>query len=450
MDELIRRMSKSFADAPPAAVTTRGLPTDVSNRMPPRPFAHFLRKVSPSVNPSALSVIAAPLGVLAIAFGAAWLVPGLIGSASQSILHGAAVHLDRSFVRTGVVANFGTPTKLVYRDRNGVRHLILADEIGVHRFINDTLVYLETRRSAIKSNTDRQVDAFIENAFSDGRECISRYADWYFAWGRSWSLLKEGIVGAAKGMGPNNVQGFTEASRNEVESYLVRNFQRLVLKPELRTPAIEYGVAKILAEAHVQYLDTLTELDERLQVYLRTHTHHLEIIDDRDRATVSLDWDAQKWKAPRYSVDDEAFRAAYRGASIIGVTGLIAKTAGTAVERAMAQAFTAAASRIVTSLYPQLLGFAAGSAVEPGAGSLAGWLIGAGGALVIDYAFNWQTERLGRAEFEAASVGALSATKAEYSRAMQRDLAHAVDIWLDDTRAIVVEQQLVRRDGPKS
>ena len=349
-----------------------------------------------------------------------------------------------------MVANFATPTKLVFRDRNGTRHLVLADEVGVNRFINDTLVYLDAKRDAIKQAIDQQVTALVESAFSDSQECIARYADWYFEWGRSWSLLKEGTVGAVRGLGPNNVQNFAEASRNEVEAYLLRNFQRIVLKPEQRGPIIEAGVSRIFAEARAQYLDALTEIDERLQVFLRTHTHHLEVIDERSPSNVYLDWDAQKWKSPRYSVDDEAFRATFRMASMVGVSGLIAKTIGPAVERAIVEVFAAMSTRIVAALYPQLVGTAVGTAVEPGAGSLAGWFVGAAGGVLVDYVFNWQSERLGRAEFETASHKAVNATKAEYARAIQRDLSHAVDIWMDDTRAIVAEQGIELRNGPKT
>ena len=84
--------------------------------------------------------------------------------------------------------------------------------------------------------------------------------------------------------------------------------------------------------------------------------------------------------------------------------------------------------------------------MEPGAGSLGGLLVGAGGALVFDYAFNWQRERLGRAEFEQANREALKVTKAELSRALQRDLLGAVDAWFDDAQTVVAEQKLGKKD----
>ncbi|RZN24612.1 hypothetical protein CWO90_28605 [Bradyrhizobium sp. Leo121] len=331
------------------------------------------------------------------------------------------------------------PKTLIYRDRNGTLYRLLADETEVDRFANDTLIYLDSERSKIKVDTQRQIDELLKNAFSDGEASIARYADWYFQWGRSWSILGEETVGALRGLGVNNVQGFSEAARNAVERYLVRHYEQFVLKPELRNPVIEAGISQILAQAHARYLETLTTIDDRAQLFLRQHTRHLEVIDPLGKPDLAIDWEAQKWKAPRYSADDEAFKVAFRG---VAITGLIAVTVGPTIERAIAQSFVAAAGRVVASLQPEIYGLVAGSVVEPGMGSLGGVLIGAGGALIFDYAFNWRRERLGRAEFEQTNAEALKVTKAELSRAFQRDLLGAVDAWFDDTQKVVAEQKL--------
>jgi hypothetical protein len=55
------------------------------------------------------------------------------------------------------------------------------------------------------------------------------------------------------------------------------------------------------------------------------------------------------------------------------------------------------------------------------------------------------SERLGRGELEQASSEALKATIGELSRAFRRDLSQAVDVWFDDTRAIVAEQKLGKK-----
>jgi hypothetical protein len=173
---------------------------------------------------------------------------------------------------------------------------------------------------------------------------------------------------------------------------------------------------------------------------LSESTQHLDEMGPLDKLELFVDWDAQKWKAPRYLADDAAFAPALRG---VAVSALIAGTIGPTIERAIFRMFVTTASRVVAGLQPEIYGFVAGSVAEPGAGSFAGLLAGASGALLVDYISNRQSERVGRADFEQAGTEALNVTIDELSRAFRHDLFGAIDAWFDDARAIVAEQQLL-------
>jgi hypothetical protein len=376
-----------------------------------------------------------------IAFAVIWVVPGLIDSSEQRSLHRAAMHPDSTTIQTGINATLKTPIVFVYRNINGTVHRVLADETEANSFVNDTLIYLDSECSAIKADIQKQVATLLETAFSDRQDAIDRFADWYFAWGRSWTLLQEAVVGGLKGASINNVQGIVEGSRSEVEAYLIENYRRLVLKPELRNPIIEAGISSILANAHARYLAVLATMEQRTQVFLRKMTRHLEVIHPENKVTMSLDWDAQKWKA-RYLVDDETLNATLRGSALLVVSALVAKELGPTIERALIEIFSAPARRVVTAMWPQIFGAVAGSAVQPGVGTLGGWLVAAGGALTFDYLANTYREYLDRPEFEKISAEALNVTMGEWSRAIKRDLFTAVDAWFDDTRTIVAEQKI--------
>ncbi|MBR0863487.1 hypothetical protein JQ614_17250 [Bradyrhizobium diazoefficiens] len=393
----------------------------------------------------ALLFLLAASGLVLIGYAVAWIMPGLVDSAEQRALHRAPLHSDHTALKTHVVRAFLTPKTLIYRDRNGSVYRALVDENELDRFVNDTLAYLEAERAKTLAELHENVDVLLSNAFSDRQDSIARYADWYFGWGQSYYLLKEASVGALKGLGPNNVQGFAEGARNEVAGYLIRNYQDRVLKPELRELVIEAGVARIFAKAHQHYLQTLTSLDDRLQEFLSKYTRHLEVVDPLKEPDLSIDWDAQKWKVSRYSVENEALQAVIRGAGGIVISGLIARAVGPTVERALAQGFMAIAGRAIASMQPEIYGAAAGSFAEPGVGTAIGWAVGAGGGILFDYAVNRAREHLGREEFEQASKDALDATIGELSRALQRDLSQAVDVWFDDTRAIVAEQKFRKK-----
>lgn len=399
------------------------------------------RRLAATPSLSVLRPLVEAGALIFIMFALIWAVPGLIDSSEQRSLHRAAVHSDATAIQTGISATLKTPIEFVYRDINGTVHRVLADETEANSFINDTLIYLDSERSTIKADIQKQVATLLETAFSDRQDAIGRFADWYFAWGRSWTLLQEAVVGGLKGASINNVQGIVEGSRNEVEAYLIQNYQRLVLKPELRNPELEAGVSRILANAHARYIAVLSTMEQRTQVFLSQSTRHLEVVHPESKVRMSLDWDAQKWKA-RYLVSDETSYAALRGSALLAVSVLVAKELGPTIERSLVQIFSAPAKRVVTAMGPQIFGAVTGSAFEPGVGTLAGWLIGAGGALAFDYLSNTYRDYLDRPEFEKISAEALSVTMDEWSRAIRRDLFTAVDAWFGDTRTIVAEQRI--------
>jgi len=261
--------------------------------------------------------------VLLVGAAVLWVPLGLIDTTWQRTQHRALVHPDRTALNTHQLRAFTTPKVLIYQDVNGSLHRILVDGTELTRFVNDTLIYLDTERDKIKVETQRRVDELLKTAFSDGQACIARYADWYFQWGRSLVFLKESLVGGMEGLSFSNVQTVSESAQNALESYLIRNYEQYVLKPELRNPVIEAGVSQILAKAHTRYLETLTTIDDRVQLFLGQYTRHLEVIDSLKKLDLSVDWDAQKWKAPRYSADNVAFASAFQG---VAVSTLVAKT----------------------------------------------------------------------------------------------------------------------------
>ncbi|MDA9400789.1 hypothetical protein [Bradyrhizobium sp. CCBAU 45389] len=423
--------------------------TAVSEQSLPRLSRVLLRLRSKPVRSqrqaSVLARLSRAAAFVLVGYAVLEVVPGIFDSTQQRALHRAAVHRDDSVIRTGVTTQFKRSILLHYRDVHGTLHLLLADEDRVSKFVNDTLIYLDTESQRIRAKTAVRINALLAEAFVDRDACIAAYADWYFAWSRSWALLKEASVGGLSGALPSNVQGILEGSRNAVEAYLIRNYQRFVLRPEFRNPVLEAGLARFLAGAHEEYLTVITTLDDRVQDYLNRETQHLERLGPLAKLDVSLAWDQQKWKAPRAAVDDEPFWTALRGAGAASVSALVARSTVPAVERAVSTIFAKAATKAVTAMRPQIIGAAAGTMVEPGLGTAAGWALGAAGGVAIDYLVSKGQEWLDRPEFVRANGQALDATVQEWSRVMQRDLFVAVDAWFEDTRGVVAEFKIQRK-----
>jgi hypothetical protein len=97
--------------------------------------------------------VSGTVALVLIGYAILCIAPGLVDSILQRAQHRASVHPDDSVIRTGVTAQFKRSVVLYYRDVNGTLHLLLADENGVNKFVNETLIYLDTECQKVKANT---------------------------------------------------------------------------------------------------------------------------------------------------------------------------------------------------------------------------------------------------------------------------------------------------------
>jgi hypothetical protein len=183
--------------------------------------------------------------------------------------------------------------------------------------------------------------------------------------------------------------------------------------------------------------------DMRLQLFLAKHTSHLEDIPAATPMTkVKLDWDAQKWKAPVYLMEDRAFDGVVGiGAAAAGGT-VGALALGPALNGVLAQSFGQLSRRFVTSLGTRLAfaeqGAVAGTVVQPMGGQVIGAAIGIAIGVVADYLSNAANEAFNREEFVAANNRALDATIFTWKANLTANIDTAIDKWFDDARASVV------------
>ena len=175
----------------------------------------------------------------------------------------------------------------------------------------------------------------------------------------------------------------------------------------------------------------------------RKHTSHLEDIPAATPMTnVKLDWDAQKWKAPTYLMEDRAFDgiAGVGAAAAGGTVGALAL--GPAINGVLAQSFGQLSRRVATSLGTRLAfaeqGAIAGTVVQPMGGQVVGAAIGVAIGAAVDYLSNAANEAINRESFVAANEEALDATIATWKSGLEANIDTAIDKWFDDARASVV------------
>ena len=402
------------------------------------------------VRPSALGMLLRPIG---IAIGIVLCVYAIVSlgttfyrSYQRHLDHTAPVHADNSVLDTFFGDKSLPPdaVDLVIKDVDGSLHKVVASRSEADKFVNETILMLDEERARIKQAAHEDIDRSFALAFQDRQAAISSYADWFFEWKRSYVVLKETISSAiTRFFEAGKYESLNEAIEVDVKDYFLKNYNDQVLKPELRDETITKGVEQAVRHAHDSYRRVIANGDMRLQLFLAKHTSHLEDIPSATPMTeVKLDWDAQKWKAPVYLMEDRAFDgiAGVGAAAAGGTVGALAL--GPAINTVIAQSFGQLSRRVATSLGTRLAfaqqGAIAGTVVQPMGGQVVGAAIGVAIGAAVDYLSNAANEAFNRDSFVAANEEALDATIATWKSGLEANIDTAIDKWFDDARASVV------------
>ncbi|WP_108683091.1 hypothetical protein [Methyloceanibacter sp. wino2] len=402
------------------------------------------------VKPGPLGMFLKPIGIaiglILIAYAVLSLGTTFYRSYYRHLDHTAAVHPDGSLFDIFKPAKTLPPdaVDLVVKDVDGNLHKLVVGQSEADKFVNDTILMLDEERARIKRAAHEDLSRSFALAFQDRDEAIEDYADWFFAWKRSYIVLKETVASAvSRFFETGKYESLSEAIEADVEEYFLENYTDQVLKPEMRDQVITKGVEQAVRHAHDSYRRVIANADMRLQLFLAKNTSNMEDIPKTTSMTnVKLDWDAQKWKAPTYLMEDRAYDGVVGvGAAAAGGT-VGALTLGRAINAIAARSFGQMSTRMATSLAtragPALQGAAVGTVVEPVGGQVIGAALGVAIGIAIDYFVNEASEAINRESFVAANEEALDATIAAWQLGLDKSVDDAIDRWFDDARASVV------------
>lgn len=333
---------------------------------------------------------------------------------------------------------------LVVRDFDGKLRRVAAAKSETDKFVNETILMLDTERDRIKSDASADIDQLFEYAFSDKEQALEAYADWFFEWKRSYVVLKETLTSAAnRFVQTGEYESLSEAVERDLKDYFMRHYEAQVLKPEVRDQKITQGLERVARRGHENYRRVIANGDMRLQLFLAKHTQHLaDIPADGKMTTTSLDWDAQKWKAPTYLMEDRAFDG-IAGLGVAAGSGTVgALVLGPAMNRVMARSFGVLSRRFVTTFGARLAlaeqGAVAGTLVQPAGGQIVGAIAGVLIGVAADYFINEAQKEFNRDKFIEANREALASTIETWKAKLKGNVHAAIDRWFDDTRSAVV------------
>jgi len=447
LHDMPRRHGAALVVHPEEAIELAG---EASGKRPAKPKRAWFARREKVVKPSALGMLLRPIGISVAVVLSTYALLSLGTTFYRSYYRHldttAAVHPDKSVLDIFFPDRSLPPdaVDLIIKDVDGSLHKMIASKSETDKFVNDTILMLDDERARIKQAAHEDLDRTFALAFQDREQAINSYADWFFEWKRSYVVLKASLTSAVtRFFEAGKYESLTEAIEADVKDYFLRNYKEQVLKPELRDQTIGQGVEQAVRHAHDSYRRVIANGDMRLQLFMAKHTDHLEDIPASTPMTnVKLDWDAQKWKAPVYLMEDRAFDgvAGIGAAAAGGTVGALAL--GPALNGVLAQSFGQLSRRFVTSLGTRLAfaeqGAVAGTMVQPMGGQVIGAAIGIAIGVVADYLSNAANEAFNRDEFVAANNHALDATIATWKATLTANIDTAIDRWFDDARASVV------------
>ena len=402
------------------------------------------------VKQSAIGMMLRPIGIAIALVLSAYALLSLgttyWRSYQRHLDHAAPLHADRSMfdIFFGESSVPHDAVDLVVKDVDGQLHKLVVSKSEADRFVNDAILMLDEERARIKRAAHEDIDRTFALAFQDREQAVSSYADWFFEWKRSYVVLKESLTSAmTRFFEAGKYESLNKAIEADIREYFLKNYKEQVLKPELRDQTITKGVEQAVRHAHDSYRRVIANGDMRLQLFLAKHTQHLEDIPAATPMTkVALDWDAQKWKAPVYLMEDRAF-AGVVGVGTAAAGGTVGALAlGPTMNTLLAQSFGQITRRFAASMGTRLAfaqqGAVAGTVVQPMGGQVIGAAAGVLLGIAVDYLSNAANEAINRETFVAANEAALDATVATWKSGLETNVDTAIDKWFDDARASVV------------
>ncbi|MFZ0257768.1 MAG: hypothetical protein WAN46_19485, partial [Gammaproteobacteria bacterium] len=384
------------------------------------------------------------VGVTVITVGL-FLGRSLFDSLVARLDHQRAVHEDQTAVTAGVQAQVKPKVLLVYRNKEGRRIRVLADEEQFSAFVRAQVAQLEQARRALAARAAQRLRARTAPAFSAMQQRVDAFADWYFAWSTTYDLAAKAIISSVSNAFRPGVMGVGEAVEYDLERYIERHYRDIVLRPEQSDTALAQGYRETLSDLYQDFLSSMATFDEAFQNFVASNTTYLAEPVDTQETRLVLDWDSQVKKLSLAGYEHGLTRPAL-GAALVTGMALAGRTGGAAAGKVFAQAAlrrsaAAGARGVGARLAAPYLGRVAATATGATIGAVsgpAGAILGAAAGLGGDYLLNEAVEFVKRDGFEAEVLATLEAQERNWQATMLPSLEGAVDTWFGDMIQLLV------------
>lgn len=274
---------------------------------------------------------------------------------------------------------------------------------------------LQTQQSAA-ANLNQQ----LQDSLRDADKRVTAFADWYFSYKTTYSLLGIALASAAKhSVTFRTEQSLAEAVTAEIQAHVRRKYEALVLRPAVTDPKVHRAFVKSLRQAHADYVTAVQELESSVAALVSKEAQIYSAPPRPDDVVVDMDWSAQLQKVQHLPLAYE--KNPELSLALVGAGAAAGKTAGGAAVGAAMKALSAklaapfATKAAGVTLTKAATAGAAGGAVLAGpVGSAAGAAAGAAIGLTVDLTVNAGVALLCRSDFEKDVQDSLDATRLEW------------------------------------
>jgi len=353
------------------------------------------------------------------------------------------VHHDKSVVKIPIKSQVPATVQIVHpaADAEGKTSVTIVDKEKYNEFVLKGVKSLDDSRLQMHKQSTSLLVSRLETCFEPAKERVDKFADWYFAYSTSFKLIRLATSSLARhAVNFTDRKTLSEAVTLDLDNYLSKQYERIVLRPEITDADIQEAYIQCVKDIHKEFIETVRVMEGDLMNLLASETSHLidpTSNDNNEKVILSLDWASQLQKIKNvpsnFEKTPELTVALSAGGAILG------KTIGTAVGGKAAAGTVGTkvlggklASPFVTKAVAAGTGGIVGSVAGP-----FGTLFGAAVGIGIDYTTNVGIELMQREDFLKDVKNMVDATKKEYILRLEGELHRAADVWIEDVIQIL-------------
>ncbi|MCV6638348.1 hypothetical protein [Candidatus Albibeggiatoa sp. nov. NOAA] len=358
-------------------------------------------------------------------FGRAW-YDALVLEAKYN----QTVHQDKSEIKTGFHPQVRPKIQLTYQNQSGELVKVLADAQHYSEFIQQSVKTLEKVRKNLIKQADNELEHALKSTFEPVHDRVDQFADWYFAYTTTYKILWKAVTATAEYTISLSAKDLSDAVAYDVEQYILKHYEEIVLRPELTHPSLKRAYQNTLTSIHNQYINALSIIHLNFLSFVSTKTTHLE--SENTQVAITLDWHSQFNKIHMAAYEKTPEGKTLGAILIAGGASIGGKAfGGIAAKTAVSTASKGLLSKLASPFVTKAIVIGGSGAVGTLGGPI-GAVIGASIGLGVDYTINEGVEVMHREAFVKDVNEAIIATQNEWKIPMSQSIHKAIDILIDD------------------